>query len=130
MVFLLLHTDAGEKKRFACHFQIQGSRVPMAGDNFCLPDLKVAPLVQVSKQTESEFHRLCKMTIKPRQSLLFAVDPHLAFHIVKNTGLQGWRSDLVSTGCARRARKVVGRLNPVSPSKNANGISSSRCLSR
>jgi hypothetical protein len=49
MVFLLLHTDAREQKRSACHLQTQGSHVPMAWDNFCLSDLKVASLVQVSQ---------------------------------------------------------------------------------
>ena len=83
VVFLLLHNDIREQKRFACHLQTQGSHVPMAGDNFCLRDLKVASLVQVSQQTESEFHRLCEMTIEPSQSLLFAVDPHLTFHVVE-----------------------------------------------
>src|SRR5437868_1824025 len=63
----------------------------MAWDNFRLPNLKVASLVQVSQEAESEFHSLCEMTVKRIQSLLFALDPHLAFHVVKNTGLQGWR---------------------------------------
>jgi hypothetical protein len=29
------------------------------------------------------------MTVKRSQSLLFAVDPHLAFHVVDSAGLQG-----------------------------------------
>ena len=91
MVFLLLHTDAREQKRSACHLQTQGSHVPMAGDNFCLSDLKAAPFVQVSQYTESEFHRMCKNGIKTSQALLFAVDPHRAFHVMENTGLLGWR---------------------------------------
>lgn len=91
MVFLLLHTDPREQESFPCHFQIHGSHVPMAGDNFCLPNLKVASLVQVSQQAESEFHGLCEMSIKRSQALLFAVDPHLAFHVMENAGLQGWR---------------------------------------
>jgi hypothetical protein len=36
----------------------------MARDNFCLPNLKVASLVQVSQQAKSEFHGLCEITIK------------------------------------------------------------------
>src|ERR1700676_808266 len=91
MVFLFLHINGREHESFPCDLQTQGSHVPMAGDNFCLPDLKVTSLVQVSQQAESEFHRLCKMTIKPSQALLFAVDPHLAFHVMENTGLQGRR---------------------------------------
>src|ERR1700731_2689609 len=91
MVFPLLHTDGREQESFPCHLHTQGSRVPMAGGNFCLPNLKVTSLVQVSQQAESESHGLCEMTLKPSQSLLFAVDPHLAFHAVENTGLQGWR---------------------------------------
>jgi len=91
MVFSLPHADGRKQESLPCHIQIQGSHVPMAWDNFCLPNLKVAPLVQVSQQAESEFHGLCEMTIKRSQALLFAVDPHLAFHIVENPGLQGWR---------------------------------------
>ena len=91
MVFLFLHINGREHESFPCHLQTQGSHVPMAGDNFCLPNLKVASLVQVSQQAESEFHGLCEMTIKGSPALLFAVDPHLAFHVVENPGLQGWR---------------------------------------
>src|ERR1022692_3928849 len=65
--------------------------IPVAWDNLCLPNFKVASLVQVSQQAESEFHVLCEMTIKRSQSLLFAVDPHLAFHVMENAGLQGGR---------------------------------------
>jgi hypothetical protein len=70
----------------------------MAWDNFCLPDLKVASLVQMSHQAESEFHRLCEMTIKPSQSLLFAIDPHLAFHVMENTGLRSRKGLIGSAG--------------------------------
>src|SRR6202162_2021108 len=91
MVFSLLHRDALEQESLSCHLQIHGSHVPMAGDNFCLPNLKVASLVQVSQQAESEFHVLREMTVKRSQSLLFAVDPHLAFHVVENASLQGGR---------------------------------------
>ena len=89
IVFLLLHTDPREQESFPCHFQIHGSHVPMAGDNFCLPNLKVASLVQVSQQAESEFHGLCEMSIKRSQALLFAVDPHLAFHVMEKRGPPG-----------------------------------------
>ena len=91
IVFPLLLTDSREQERFPCHLQTQGSQVPMPWDNFCLLNLKVASLVQVSQQAESEFHGLCEMTIKGSPALLFAVDPHLAFHVVENPGLQGWR---------------------------------------
>src|ERR1019366_3468446 len=91
MVFLLLHADGREHESFPFHLQTESSHVPMAGDNFCLPNLKVAALAQGSQQAESEFHALCEMTIKRSQSLLFAVDPHLAFHVMENAGLQGRR---------------------------------------
>lgn len=52
---------------------------------------KVASLVQVSHQAESEFHVLCEMTIKRSQSILFAVNPHLAFHVMEHAGLQAGR---------------------------------------
>src|SRR6202022_1432731 len=76
-VFPLLHPDALEQESLPCHLQTHGSHIPVAGDNFCLPNFKVASLVQVSQQAESEFHVLCEMTIKRSQSLLLAVDPHL-----------------------------------------------------
>src|ERR1700730_8451899 len=90
-VFPLLHPDALEQESLSCHLQTHGSHIPVAGDNFCLPNFKVASLVQVSQQAESEFHVLGEMTIKRSQSLLFAVDPHLAFHVVEDAGLQGRR---------------------------------------
>jgi hypothetical protein len=48
----------------------------------------------VSQQAKSEFHVLCETTIKLSQSLLFAVDPHLAFQVVENPGLEGGRVKL------------------------------------
>jgi hypothetical protein len=88
-LFNLLHSDALEQESLSCHLQTHGSHIPVAWDNFCLPNFKVASLVQVSQQAESELHVLREMTVKRSQSLLFAVDPHLAFHVVDNAGLQG-----------------------------------------
>jgi len=51
----------------------------------------MASLVQMSQQAESEIDVLLELTIKCSQSLLFAVDPHLAFHVMENAGLQGGR---------------------------------------
>jgi hypothetical protein len=48
MGFLLPHSDGREQKSLSCDLHTHVSQVPMAGDNFCLPDLKVASLVQVS----------------------------------------------------------------------------------
>jgi hypothetical protein len=90
-VFRLLHPDALEQESLSCHRQTHGSHIPVAWDNFCLPNFKVASLVQVSQQAESEFNVLCEMTVKRSQSLLFAVDPHLALHVVENVSLQGGR---------------------------------------
>src|ERR1700691_3735050 len=101
MVFLLLHADGRKHERFPCHLQTQGSHIPMARDNFCLLDFKVTSLVQVSQQTKSEFHGLREMTIKRCQPLLFAVDPHLAFHVMENAGYHGWR---VKTGVWPKAQ--------------------------
>src|SRR6266852_9481660 len=93
-VFPLLHPDTLEQESLSCHLHTHGSHIPVAGDNFCLPNFKVASLVQVSQQAESEFHVLCEMTIERSQSLLLAVDPHLAFHIMENAGLQGGRIEI------------------------------------
>jgi len=89
--FPLLHPDALEQESLSCHLHTHIGHIPVAWDNFCLPNFKVASLVQVSKQAESEFNVLCETTIKRSQSLLFAVDPHLAFHVVENASLQGGR---------------------------------------
>jgi hypothetical protein len=89
--FPLLHRDALEQESLSCHLQTQGSHIPVAWENFCLPNFKVTSLVQMSQQAESEFHVLCEMTIKRSQSLLFAVDLHLAFHVVEHASLQGGR---------------------------------------
>jgi len=91
MVFPLLHPDALEQESFSCHLQTHGGHIPVAWDNFCLPNFKVASLVQVSQQAEAEFYVLCEVAIKRSQSLLVAVDPHLAFHVVENAGLQRGR---------------------------------------
>ena len=88
-VFSLLHPDALEQESLSCHLHAHARHIPVAWGNFCLPNFKVASLVQVSQQAEAEFHALCEMTIKRSQSLLFAVDPHLAFHVVENASLQG-----------------------------------------
>ena len=42
MVFPLLYTDSREQESFPCHLHTQGSHVPMARDNLCLSNLKVA----------------------------------------------------------------------------------------
>ena len=57
-VFSLLHPDALEQESLSCHLHTHGSHIPVAWDNFCLPNFKVASLVQVSQQAESEFHVL------------------------------------------------------------------------
>src|ERR1700730_10750270 len=90
-VFPLLHPDALEQESLSFHLHTHGSHIPVAWENFCLPNFKVASLVQVSQQAESESYFLREMTVKPSQSLLFAVDPHLAFHVVENAGLQRGR---------------------------------------
>jgi hypothetical protein len=64
MGFPLLHPDAREQESLPWHRQTQGSQGPMARDNFRLPNLKVASLVQVSQQAKSEFHGLCEMAVK------------------------------------------------------------------
>src|ERR1039458_3193645 len=53
--FGLLHIDCLEEESFSSHVHSHGSHFPMARCNFCLPDLKMAPLVQVSQQTASKF---------------------------------------------------------------------------
>src|ERR1700730_18889969 len=93
-VLPLLHHDALKQESLACHLHTYGRHIPVARDDFCLPNFKVASLVQVPQQAEAEFHVLCEMTIKRSQSLLFAVHPHLAFHVVENAGLQGGRMEI------------------------------------
>src|ERR1700730_7461264 len=88
-VLPLLHHDALKQESLACHLHTYGRHIPVARDDFCLPNFKVASLVQVPQQAEAEFHVLCEMTIKRSQSLLFAVHPHLAFHVVEDAGLHG-----------------------------------------
>src|ERR1019366_6097765 len=94
MGFLLPHSDGREQESFSCYLHTHVSQVPMAWDNLGLPDLKVASLVQVPEQAESEFHVPCEMTTKRSQSLLFAVHPHLAFHVVGHAGLHRRRVEI------------------------------------
>src|ERR1019366_4700612 len=86
--FGLLHVDCLEEESSSFHVHSHGSHFPMACCNFCLPDLKMASLVQESQQTASKFDVLRETTIDRGQPFLFAVDPHFAFHVMKNTGLQ------------------------------------------
>ena len=44
-VFPLLHPDALEQESFSCHLEIHGRHIPVAWDNFCLPNFKMASLV-------------------------------------------------------------------------------------
>jgi hypothetical protein len=69
-VFPLLHLDALEQESSSCHLHTHGSHIPVAWDNFCLPNFKVASLVQVSQQAESEFHVLRETTVKRPTSRL------------------------------------------------------------
>lgn len=48
MGFLLPHSDGREKESFPCDLHTYVSQVPVSWDDFCLPDLKVASLVQMS----------------------------------------------------------------------------------
>src|ERR1035437_2467712 len=48
-VFRLLHPEALEQESLSCHRHTHGSHIPVAWDNFCLPNFKVASLVQVSQ---------------------------------------------------------------------------------
>ena len=48
MSFLLPHSDGCEQESFPCDLDIHVSQVPMAGDNLCLVDFKVASLVQLA----------------------------------------------------------------------------------
>src|ERR1017187_6754938 len=86
--FGLLHVDCLEEESFSFHVHSHGSHFPMARRNFGLPDLKMAPLVQVSQQAASKFNVLHETTIHCGKSFLFDVDPNFAFHVMKNTGLQ------------------------------------------
>jgi hypothetical protein len=48
-VFPLLHPDAFEQESLSCHLHTHGRHIPVARDNFCLLNFKVASLVQVSQ---------------------------------------------------------------------------------
>ena len=48
-VFPFLHPDALEQESFSCHLHTHGGHIPVAWNNFCLPNFKVPPLVQVSQ---------------------------------------------------------------------------------
>ena len=91
--------------------QTHGSHIPVAWGNLSLPGFKVASLVQLSQQAESEFHVLREMTIKLCQSLLFAVDPHLAFHVAENTRLQRERMKIRVWSKAQLYQVSVGKAN-------------------
>src|SRR5579872_2103775 len=45
-IFPLLHPDTLEKEGLACHLHNHGCHIPVAWDNFCLPNFKVAALLQ------------------------------------------------------------------------------------
>src|ERR1700686_1901092 len=48
VVFGLLHADCLEEEGFAFHVHTQNSHFPLTRCHLCLPNLKLAPLVQVS----------------------------------------------------------------------------------
>lgn len=54
-VFPLLHADALEQESLSCHLHTHASHIPVAWDNLCLLDFKVAALVQVSQQAKPNF---------------------------------------------------------------------------
>src|SRR5271157_3046704 len=97
--FGLMYVDCLEEESLSFHVHSHGSHLPVARCNFCLPDLKVASLVQVSQQAASEFDVLHEVTINCGQSFLFAVDPHFAFHVMENEppGMAAENSDWVGS---------------------------------
>src|SRR5260370_4286793 len=70
--FPLLHPDVLEQESLSFHLHTHGSHIPVAWNNFCLPNFKVAPLVQVSQHADSEFNFLCPTTVKPSHPPLLA----------------------------------------------------------
>jgi hypothetical protein len=48
-VLSFLHPDAFEQESLSSHLQAHGSHIPVAWDNLCLPNFKVASLVQLSQ---------------------------------------------------------------------------------
>src|SRR5271157_5638460 len=86
--FGLLYVDCLEEESLSFHVNGHGSHLPVVRCNFCLPDLKVASLVQVSQQASPKCDVLHEMTINCSQSFLFGIDPQFAFHVMENTGLQ------------------------------------------
>jgi hypothetical protein len=48
-VFPFRHPDAFEQESLPCHLQTHGRHIPVARDNFCLPNFEVASLVQMSQ---------------------------------------------------------------------------------
>ena len=54
MGFAFSHTDGREQESFSCDLHIYGSHVPMAGDNFFLPNLKVASGVSAGAMRGTE----------------------------------------------------------------------------
>src|SRR5450759_2468071 len=139
MGFLLPHSDGREQESFSSDLHTHVSQVPMAWDNFCLPDLKMASLVQVSQQAEAEFHVPRETTTKRSQPLLFAVHPHLAFHVVEHAGLHRRRVEIrvwskaqlyhvPTTTCLVEYDSISQHLKQPLPCRVAS--SSSRCSFR
>ena len=91
VVFRLLHADCLEEESFSIHVHTQDSHFPLTRCHFCLPNLKLAPLVQVSQQSASECHILHEMPIERGQSVLFGIDRYLPLHGVENPGFKGRR---------------------------------------
>jgi len=50
-VFGLLNGDCFDEKSFAFHIHAHVDHLPETRGNFCLPNLKPSPFVQVSQQT-------------------------------------------------------------------------------
>jgi hypothetical protein len=79
----------------------------MPGDNFCLLNLQVASLVQVSQQAESEFHGLREMIIKgSRRSCLQST--HISPSMSSKTRASNWRQTIwgFHAGSRRPARTL------------------------
>jgi len=78
-VFHLLHPDALEQESLSCHLHTHIGHIPVAWDNFCLPSFKVASLVQVSQQAESEFHEFNRKRKPLRVPVLIDRDAYNVF---------------------------------------------------
>lgn len=93
-VELLLHANRLEEKSFAFHVHIQERQFPVTGCDLGLLDFELASRVQMAQQTAREFDLVSEMSCDLHEPGLFAVDPDVPFHGLKDLSLVSGRPEV------------------------------------